>query len=242
MPAADAQTAFIVWSRLTYMGCADQFLKQLDALVETFPLPPLSLMQIATAPLERAFAAEVRNAGLYTHASGQIPYSWLRQIIANKLEAVQEPTDRPLVRPPKEYTTRAALRPKLRMAVSGPSPPHHRWTPVFRQPFPRPTRPPSPATLRQRDPGLRRGMEVRIGGVGEGKRGACTPKARKALAGLAAPPAWGRDGSPAMSVAERDTDGSTTARDGPGGAASAPQPPTPRIVVRNDFTQRPPPY
>ena len=63
VPAADAQTAFIAWSRLTYTGRADAFLKQLDALVETFPLPPMSLMQMATAPLGRAFAAEVRNAG-----------------------------------------------------------------------------------------------------------------------------------------------------------------------------------
>ena len=106
VPAAESQTAFLAWSQLQYTGRPDQFLKQLDSLAETFPLPPLSLMQMATAPLGRAFAAEVRNAGLYAHPSGSIPYPRLRQIIANKLETLRPPTEQPMPRPGKKGSPR----------------------------------------------------------------------------------------------------------------------------------------
>ena len=99
VPAAEAQTAFQSWAQLQYSGKPEQYLKQLDHLAETFPLPQLSMMQMATAPLGKAFAAEVRNAGLYAHPSGKIPYPRLRQIIANRLETLRPPTDQPAPRP-----------------------------------------------------------------------------------------------------------------------------------------------
>ena len=60
-------------------------------------------------PAGRAFAAEVRNAGLFAHPTGRIPYPRLREIIANKLETIQAPTDRAIPRQKRR------LRPWVRL-------------------------------------------------------------------------------------------------------------------------------
>ena len=138
------------------------FLKQLDSLAETFPLPPLSLLQMATAPLGRAFAAEVRNAGLYAHPSGSIPYPRLRQIIANKLESLRAPTEQAIPRPPKKGSPRAAPPPHLRAVEAVPmTPPSSPDAALLAAPTAAGTggekKPPSGKGTRRSDPGEKRG-------------------------------------------------------------------------------------
>ena len=116
---------------MAYTGRADTFLKQLDALVETFPLPPISLMQMATALLGRAFAAEVRNGGLFAHSTGRIPYPRLHEIIANKLETIQVPTDRAMPRAEKKAPSLGSPRPRLRAAEARPLSPSSSPDAVF---------------------------------------------------------------------------------------------------------------
>ena len=53
MPLADPATATLSWRQLHFLSDVDDYLRQLDQLTTHFPLPPSTLLVMATEPLGR---------------------------------------------------------------------------------------------------------------------------------------------------------------------------------------------
>ena len=70
----DPTTALQAWLQLEYKGRPEQYLKQMDNLMQRFPISPDSLLEMATVPLRPLFAARMREVdqmipGNATHLS-----------------------------------------------------------------------------------------------------------------------------------------------------------------------------
>ena len=80
VPLADPASATLAWRQLRFLGNVEDYLKQLDQLTVHFPLPPSTLLVMATEPLGREVVSSAYRADQMYGAEG-MSYVRLRRFI-----------------------------------------------------------------------------------------------------------------------------------------------------------------
>ena len=138
VPDSNPALAYMEWNTLKYRGNVEEYMKQIERLMEYFPIQRDTMIACLAKPISTEFAAELRNMDIRLEGMSNPK---LKEVIKNHLISTRTHQS---YRPPNHDRSHSAIRPRPATVPLDPHSPRHPPSRSYQGPFTSITSPHSP--------------------------------------------------------------------------------------------------